>query len=111
MVFLIKGFPYSEIPIAALVGSFLRLVSGMGSLAAVQALAASAAEVIFGEEFSLAGGTLFPELSRVLAVHGGYRNCSSTNMNIPTSAESCFGGRNIVGRSEEWSAVSLASFS
>ena len=87
------------------------MVNGVGSLAAVQALAATGAEMIFGEEFSLAGRTLFPELSRVLAVHGGYRNCSSTNMNIPTSAESCFGGRNIVGRSEEWSAVSLANFS
>jgi len=56
----------------------------MGSLAAVQALAATGAEMIFGEEFSLAGRALFPELSRVLAVHGGYGNCLSTNMNIPT---------------------------
>ena len=92
-------------------GGLLRLVNGVGSLAAVQALAATGAEVIFGEEFSLAGRAFFPELSRVLAVHGWYRNCSSTNMNIPTSAESCFGGRNIVARGEEWSAVSLASFS
>jgi len=84
LVFLIKRFPYSEIPIAALVGSLLRLVNGMGSLAAVQALAATGAEMIFGEEFSLAGRALFPELSRVLAVHGGYGNCLSTNMNIPT---------------------------
>jgi hypothetical protein len=83
----------------------------MGPLAAVQALAATGAEMIFGEEFSLAGRALFPELSRVLAVHRGYRNCSSTNMNIPTSAELGSGGRNIVGRSEEWSAVSLANFS
>ena len=80
---MIKRFPYGEILIAALVGSLLRLVNGMGSLAAVQALAASGAEVIFGEEFSLAGRTFSPELSRVLAVHGWYGNCSSTNMNIP----------------------------
>jgi len=57
------------------VDSFLGLVRGVGSLAAVQALAASRAEVIFREELSLAGGTLSPELGSVLAVHGWFRNC------------------------------------
>jgi hypothetical protein len=51
------------------VGSFLGLVRGMGSLAAVKALAASRAEVIFREELSLAGGAFSPELGSVLAVH------------------------------------------
>jgi hypothetical protein len=53
-VFFIKRFPYSEIHVLRLVGCFPGLVSGVGSLAAVKALAASGAEVIFGEEFSLA---------------------------------------------------------
>jgi hypothetical protein len=70
LVFFIKRFPFSQIPIATLVGSFLRLVYGMCSLATVQTLAASGAEVIFGEEFSLARRTLSPELSSVLAVQG-----------------------------------------
>jgi len=56
------------------VGSFLGLVRGMASLAAVKALAASRAEVILREELSLAGGAFSPELGSVLAVHGWVRN-------------------------------------
>ena len=58
-----------EIHLADLVGGFVGLVRDMGSLAAVKALAASRAEVVFREELSLAGGALSPELGSVLAVH------------------------------------------
>jgi hypothetical protein len=61
-------------PSIQLVSSFLSLMNGVDSLTTIQALAARGAEVIFGEELSLAGWALSPELSCVLPVQSWLRN-------------------------------------